>query len=105
MNINPDKNHRILVIDDNRAIHEDFRKVLVVPNTRYDNLAEAEDALFADTPAPAPSPSPREKPEFQIDSAFQGEEGLDLIEKSLKENHPYAMAFVDVRMPPGSHGV
>jgi DNA-binding NarL/FixJ family response regulator len=44
-------------------------------------------------------------PEFQIDSAFQGQEGMDLIEKSLHEEHPYAMAFVDVRMPPGWDGV
>jgi len=44
-------------------------------------------------------------PVFQIDSAFQGEEGLALIEKSLRENRPYSMAFVDVRMPPGWDGV
>ena len=44
-------------------------------------------------------------PEFQIDSAYQGQEGLDLIEKSLAENRPYALAFVDVRMPPGWDGV
>ena len=31
MNINPDKNHRILVIDDNKAIHEDFRAILTKP--------------------------------------------------------------------------
>jgi signal transduction histidine kinase len=44
-------------------------------------------------------------PKFQIDSAYQGQEGLAAIEKSLEENHPYAMAFVDVRMPPGWDGV
>jgi signal transduction histidine kinase len=44
-------------------------------------------------------------PEFEIDSAFQGREGFDLIVKSIAENHPYAMAFVDVRMPPGWDGV
>ena len=41
MKINPEKNHRILVIDDNRAIHEDFRKVLVsqlaVPDDGFDD--------------------------------------------------------------------
>jgi len=26
--MNPDQNRRILVIDDNRAIHNDFRKIL-----------------------------------------------------------------------------
>src|SRR6202034_349906 len=40
-----------------------------------------------------------------IDSAYQGKEGLDLIEKSLSEDRPYALAFVDVRMPPGWDGV
>ncbi len=99
MNINPDKNHRILVIDDNKAIHEDFRAILTRPKALPNGMAEAEAALFGDTMQQT------EFPEFQIDSAFQGQEGLDLIEKSLQENHPYAMAFVDVRMPPGWDGV
>ncbi|HEY4952308.1 MAG TPA: ATP-binding protein, partial [Verrucomicrobiae bacterium] len=99
MNVNPDKNHRILVIDDNRAIHEDFRKILAKPKASKNNLAAAETALFGEA---APQ---FELPEFQIDSGFQGQEGLDLIEKSLEENHPYSMAFVDVRMPPGWDGV
>jgi signal transduction histidine kinase len=101
MSINPDKNHRILLIDDNRAIHDDFRKILIVPKTQNAVLEEAEAALFDKVPAV----SQRGGPEFQVDSAFQGREGLDLIEKSLEENHPYAMAFVDVRMPPGWDGV
>jgi two-component system, sensor histidine kinase and response regulator len=101
MNLNPDKNRRILVIDDNRAIHEDFRKVLTASKAQNIDLIEVEAALFSD----APTLSPRETPKFQIDSAFQGQEGLEMIEKSLVENHPYAMAFVDVRMPPGWDGV
>ena len=98
MNINPNQNHRILVIDDNRSIHEDFKKILG-KKKMPDNLAADEAALFGEE-------APRlELPEFQIDSAFQGKEGLELIEKSLAENRPYAMAFVDVRMPPGWDGV
>jgi signal transduction histidine kinase len=98
MNSNPDQNHRILVIDDNKAIHDDFKKILVKENAS-DDLDAREAALFGEkTPALG-------LPEFQIDSAFQGQEGLALIEKSLEENRPYAMAFVDVRMPPGWDGV
>ena len=41
----------------------------------------------------------------ELDSAFQGQEGLALIRQALAENRPYAMAFVDVRMPPGWDGV
>jgi two-component system, sensor histidine kinase and response regulator len=96
MKFNPLSNHRVLVIDDNRAIHEDFRKIL----TRASSfLAYHEAALFGDTTRKFPQPI------FEIDSAYQGQEGLDLIEKSLKENRPYALAFVDVRMPPGWDGV
>ena len=91
-------NRRILVIDDNRAIHDDFRKILLKSSTAPNDLADEEAALFGDT---APNPLP----EFEIDSAYQGQEGLELIERSLRENRPYALAFVDVRMPPGWDGV
>jgi len=43
--------------------------------------------------------------DFDIDSAYQGQEGLALVEKSLIEQRPYSMAFVDVRMPPGWDGI
>jgi two-component system, sensor histidine kinase and response regulator len=99
MKIDPLKNNRILVIDDNPSIHEDFRKILLRPANAPNDLAEDEAALFGET---APS---FQLPAFEIDSAHQGQEGLDLIEKSLQENRHYAMAFVDVRMPPGWDGV
>jgi two-component system, sensor histidine kinase and response regulator len=99
MNFNPDRNRRILVIDDNQAIHQDFRKILAPTKSQNSKLAAAEAALFDDTEPQIALP------EFQIDSAYQGQEGLDLIEKSLEEDRPYAMAFVDVRMPPGWDGV
>jgi signal transduction histidine kinase/AmiR/NasT family two-component response regulator len=98
MNINPNKNHRILVIDDNKAIHEDFRKILN-PEAQSNEIEEANAAMFGKA---APKV---ELPRFEIDSAFQGRDGLELIEKSLQEGRPYAMAFVDVRMPPGWDGV
>jgi signal transduction histidine kinase len=99
MDINPQKNRRILVIDDNKAIHEDFRKILDTSGDSSRKLSAIEGALFGTTDSVA------QMPVFQIDSAYQGQEGLDMIEKSLQENHPYAMAFVDVRMPPGWDGV
>ncbi|HEV2454613.1 MAG TPA: ATP-binding protein, partial [Verrucomicrobiae bacterium] len=98
MNINPNLNHRILVIDDNQAIHEDFKKIF--------NYKAASTSLDEDDAAMFGNESAKFKlPEFEIDSAYQGREGLALIEKSLQEGRPYAMAFVDVRMPPGWDGV
>jgi two-component system, sensor histidine kinase and response regulator len=99
MEINPQKNHRILVIDDNTSIHADFRKILGSSRGAPSELEAMGSDLFGDAPAQP------QLPVFEIDSAYQGKEGLELIEKSLQENSPYAMAFVDVRMPPGWDGV
>ncbi len=92
-----EQNHRILIIDDNRAIHDDFRKILSEGMEDSGELASDEAMLFGDAPLPAA--------EFEIDSAYQGQEGLAMVERSLAEGRPYAMAFVDVRMPPGWDGV
>ncbi len=92
-------NTRLLVIDDNAAIHEDFRKILNPGQAESPALDDAESILFGDKP---------EKPRqisFEIDSAFQGKEGLAMVERACVEGRPYAMAFVDVRMPPGWDGI
>lgn len=92
-------NHRILVIDDNPAIHEDIRKILARPKEDSAALASEEALLFGQSTAAAQCAS------FEIDSAFQGQEGLEVIRKALDDQRPYALAFVDVRMPPGWDGV
>ena len=99
MNHHPLENRRILIIDDNRAIHDDFRKILGPTLARPHDLGAEEEALFGDAVSSFTMPT------FELDSAYQGSEGLELIEKSLHEQRPYAMAFVDVRMPPGWDGV
>jgi two-component system cell cycle sensor histidine kinase/response regulator CckA len=90
---------RILLIDDNRAIHEDFRKILGNRSSQDASFSKAKAALFDETPKAS------EAPTFEIDSAYQGREGLELVEKAVAERRPYAVAFVDVRMPPGWDGI
>jgi len=92
-------NHRILLVDDNTSIHADFRKILCPDRTGNAALAEMEALLFED-----PDP-PTDHVSFELDSAFQGEEALEMVKQALAENRPYAMAFVDVRMPPGWDGI
>ena len=43
--------------------------------------------------------------EFQIDSAFQGEEGWKMVERASQTWMPDALAFVDMRMPTGWDGM
>jgi two-component system NtrC family sensor kinase len=95
-----DQNHRILVIDDNQSIHEDFRKILCTSSSTVE-LEDAESTLFGDVSESGSRP----KETFELDSAMQGQAGLELVRRAHEELRPYAMAFVDVRMPPGWDGV
>jgi diguanylate cyclase len=90
---------RILVIDDNDAIHSDFKKTLQRESSTG-RLAAAASMLFGDAPAAATA-----SPTFEVESAMQGEFGLEMVKRSVAENRRYAMAFVDMRMPPGWDGV
>ena len=92
-------NRRILIVDDNEAIHADFRKILC-GGDETSSLDEVRTALFGDVPA-----KPKDAPRYTIDSAWQGQEALDLVRQADRDGRPYAVAFVDVRMPPGWDGI
>jgi DNA-binding LytR/AlgR family response regulator len=62
-------------------------------------LEDLESSIFE---APA---QPAAHAGFEIDSALQGEEGLSKVQQSIAAERPYALAFVDMRMPPGWNGV
>lgn len=95
--MNASENRRVLLVDDTPAIHEDFRKILI-GTTRSTALDEDEALLFGGA-VQAASIS------FEVDSAFQGAEAIEKVRASLQWQRPYAMAFVDMRMPPGLDGV
>ena len=89
--------HRILVIDDNPSIHDDYRKILA--GHAAGKVSAAEAALFGE------QPSAVERPTFDVDSAMQGRDGVERARAALTEGRPYSVAFVDMRMPPGWDGV
>ena len=89
--------HRILVIDDNPSIHDDYRKILA--GHAAGKVSAAEAALFGEQPPAV------ERPTFDVDSAMQGRDGVERARAALTEGRPYSVAFVDMRMPPGWDGV
>jgi signal transduction histidine kinase len=91
--------YRILIIDDNAAIHSDFQKILGQRQDQNAELNLTRALVFGESPAVSPHSG------FMIDSAFQGREGLEMVQRAAGEGNPYALAFVDVRMPPGWDGV
>jgi len=90
---------RILVVDDNAAIHEDFRKILR-PDRAPAPLAAARAALFGESSAAAAAAL-----EYDVECASQGEEGLRLARAAVAGGSPFSVAFVDMRMPPGWDGL
>jgi diguanylate cyclase len=89
--------HRVLVIDDNAAIHQDYRKILVAGENALMSLAEA--GLLGEQQPDS------ERPAFEVDSALQGRDGVERARMALAEGRPYSVAFVDMRMPPGWDGL
>lgn len=92
------ENRRILVIDDNLTIHGDYRKVLAATSDSTD-LDQAGASLFDEAPVPAYGKS------FVLSFADQGQAGFHMVQQAIADNAPYALAFVDMRMPPGWDGL
>ena len=103
-------NRQILIVDDNVDIHNDFRKILATTEKKSRTLLTSiEQQLFADE-----DDEDKElddyledttRIEYQLDFAFQGEDAIRMVDASFERNRPYALVFMDVRMPPGIDGI
>lgn len=95
---------RILVVDDNIAIHNDFKKVLAQDKIFGENeFKSLERELFADDASDFEEEV--DTPIYEVESAFQGQEALQMVQRACDEEKPYALVFMDVRMPPGWDGI
>jgi two-component system, NtrC family, sensor kinase len=91
---------RILIVDDNPAIHDDFAKILCSQDATADSLDDLEALLLETATAPTlPMIT------FELVSATQGEDALREVIAGVAANRPFALAFVDMRMPPGWDGL
>src|SRR4051812_6841634 len=83
-------NNRVLIVDDSPSLHDDYRKILA--RTESAELAAAELAVFDEAEQIIPP--------FELTSASQGEQAVELVKAAQAARRPFAVAFVDVRMPP-----
>jgi HD-GYP domain-containing protein (c-di-GMP phosphodiesterase class II) len=74
------KRFRILAVDDDEIILDLYQKIL------------------------SPANSLPTMPTFEVTCCPQGTAAVDEVERSLKENTPFAVAFLDLNMPPGPDG-
>ena len=100
-------NRRILLIDDSESIHQDFAKILGTDSASSTEEDQALADFFDDDDDDDDDALPvdRERPVYELSSALQGKEGFELAKAACERGEPFALAFVDVRMPPGWDGV
>ncbi|MDY6825467.1 MAG: response regulator [Thermodesulfobacteriota bacterium] len=96
---------RILIVDDNHAIHEDLRQILAGqdPSPIEIKTRAHEQELFGESLPPLNSPAASTG--YVIDDVYQGGEAVDKVDAAEAEGFPYALIFMDVRMPPGIDGI
>ena len=98
---NGNKPFRILIVDDNEPIHTDFKRSLSGESDAATDLTAMEDAMFGTSTKAASS----QRTTYRIDSALQGEQAFNMVRDAHAAGDRYALAFVDMRMPPGWDGL
>ena len=97
-------NRRVLLIDDEAPLHEAYHKILCPAPTGSAAFDDLEAEMFGDAAADESS-AETSGIVFELTSASQGEEGLEHCKQAVAAGRPFAMAFVDMRMPPGWDGL
>ena len=86
-------NLRVLVVDDQAEIHDDFDEMLA-PNL-LDPAINGFGGENDDTFLPA----------FELSHAMSGEQAYDMVKAAADADRPFALAYIDIRMPPGIDGI
>jgi signal transduction histidine kinase/AmiR/NasT family two-component response regulator len=96
----PSKNHRILLVDDNVSVHTELRRILSpasAPPAGYHGQLDANTSAN-------PSGSPESR-HFKVESAYNGSAAIGQVEQAVAQGRPFAVAFIDLQMPPGINGM
>ncbi|QSH40796.1 response regulator [Lentisphaerota bacterium ZTH] len=101
-----EKNNRILIVDDQEDLCEQLAKLLVnsgQPN-KTASLVKSMRARLMGLEDKSRE-QPKRLPQYDIDTASQGEDAFEMVKAALENKAPYAVVFTDMRMPPGWDGL
>jgi len=88
---------RILAIDDESAVHETYDAIF---ESKMDSELDELDLLLG-----GPGPEESEFAMFALEHAMSGKEGLQKIVEAIDVNNPFAVIYLDMRMPMGWDGL
>ncbi|MDR6782725.1 two-component system NtrC family sensor kinase [Pedobacter africanus] len=93
-------NTAVLVIDDEELVRDNIEEILT---PRKADLADsgitAAASILFDTPQEILTPRASQIPVFTVKKAANGMEGVEMVKKAIKAGKPYAVIFLDIRMP------
>jgi two-component system, NtrC family, sensor kinase len=94
-------NTAVLVIDDEEMVRDNIEEILVPrKNSPESESVSLSASILFDTPSQTVlAPRAKNMPDFIVHKASNGMEGLEMVKKSVAEGHPYAVIFLDMRMP------
>lgn len=96
-------NTRVLIIDDEEIVRDNIEEILIPKRFQQNELiTSASSILFDDNEEDEKiinNSNIGHIPSFTVDKAINGMEGVEMIKKSIAENNPYAVIFLDMRMP------
>jgi two-component system, NtrC family, sensor kinase len=92
-------NTAVLVIDDEEMVRDNIEEILSPRKSslQHENIEMAASILFDSATAPILRAS--NIPNFTVHKASNGMEGVEMVKQSVKEDRPYAVIFLDMRMP------
>jgi two-component system, NtrC family, sensor kinase len=92
-------NTSVLVIDDEEMVRDNIEEILMPrKNSPQAESVEAAANILFDTPQLQPSKKSN-IPNFKVDKASNGMEGVEMVKRSVAAGLPYAVIFLDMRMP------
>ena len=94
--------NRVLVVDDDAMLIDEYVRCLgggFEPDQATTTLTDLEAVLFGE------DTDERGAAKFDVHSRNQGEAAVEAVKSAIEAGNPYAIVFVDIRMPPGIDGI
>ena len=93
-------NAAVLVIDDEEMVRDNIEEILVPKRSGSSKDIGMAASILFDTPLETiVKKKTANMPNFIVHKASNGMEGLELVKKSVASGTPYAVIFLDMRMP------